>query len=65
MKKVIAIVAIIVIAIVGLSSYNTNEVKKDNVTDNLIAELKTGGQGGSSVGNTNTTTIGGNKKIGD
>ena len=63
MKKVIVIVAIIVIAIVGLSSYNTNAVKKDNVTDNLIAELKTGG--GNALGTSNPTPPqgGGNKKI--
>lgn len=57
MKKVIAIVAVVVIAILGLSSYNTNEVKKSSKSDNLIAELKTGGTGG--------LVVGGNKKIDD
>ena len=57
MKKVIAIVAVIAIAILGLSSYNTNQVKKSSKTDNLIAELKTGGSGG--------VVIGGNKKLDD
>lgn len=57
MKKVIAIVAVVVIAILGLSSYNTNEVKKSSKSDNLIAELKTGGTGG--------VVAGGNKKIDD
>jgi len=57
MKKFIAIVAVVVIAILGLSSYNTNEIKKSSTTDNLIAELKTGGAGG--------VVIGGNKKVDD
>ena len=57
MKKVIAIVAVVVIAILGLSSYNTNEVKKTSKSDNLIAELKTGGNGG--------VVITGNKKLDD
>lgn len=57
MKKVIAIVAVVVIAILGLSSYNTNEVKKSSKSDNLIAELKTGGTG--------SVVVGGNKKLDD
>ena len=57
MKKVIAIVAVVVIAILGLSSYNSNEVKKSGNTDNLIAELKTGGNGQVVIGN--------NKKVDD
>lgn len=57
MKKVIAIVAVVVIAILGLSSYNTNEVKKSSKSDNLIAELKTGGNGAVIVGQ--------NKKLDD
>ena len=55
MKKVIAIVAVIAIAILGLSSYNTNQVKKSSKSDNLIAELKTGGNG--------QVVITGNKKL--
>ncbi len=56
MKKLIAIVAVIVVALVALSSYNTNEAKKNNSgTDNLIAELKSGGLGDA--------VIGGNKKL--
>jgi len=55
MKKVIAIVAVIAIAILGLSSYNTNQVKKSSNTNNLIAELKTGGNG--------QAVITGNKKL--
>jgi len=63
MKKVIAIVAIVLIAVLGLTSYNTNEVKT-NKNDNspLLAALKTtkgvpvigsgnGGQGGGDAGN--------------
>ncbi len=57
MKKVIAIVAVVVIAILGLSSYNTNEIKKSSKSDNLIAELKTGGTG--------SVVVGGNKKLDD
>lgn len=57
MKKVIAIVAVIAIAILGLSSYNTNQIKKSNKSDNLIAELKTGGNGAVIVGQ--------NKKLDD
>jgi hypothetical protein len=43
MKKVILIVAVIVVALVGLTSYNGTDKKKDNGNGNLIAELKTGG----------------------
>jgi len=43
MKKVIAIVAIVVIALVGLTSYNGSEMKKNNERKTLIAELKSGG----------------------
>ena len=57
MKKVIAIVAVIAIAILGLSSYNTNQIKKSSKSDNLIAELKTGGNG--------QVIIGQNKKLDD
>ncbi|WP_432672561.1 hypothetical protein [Flavobacterium sp. SM2513] len=57
MKKFIAIVAVVVIAILGLSSYNTTQVEKSNKSDNLIAELKTGGTG--------SVVVGGNKKLDD
>lgn len=59
MKKVIAIVAVIVVAIVGLSSYNTNEVKKNETNSTLLAQLNNGGvtTGGS------TTQTGLNKKL--
>lgn len=57
MKKFIAIVAVVVIAILGLSSYNTTQVEKSSKSDNLIAELKTGGGG--------TVIITGNKKLDD
>lgn len=57
MKKFIAIVAVVVIAILGLSSYNTTQVEKANKSDNLIAELKTGGTG--------SVVITGNKKLDD
>ncbi len=57
MKKFIAIVAVIAIAILGLSSYNTTQVQKSNKSDNLIAELKTGGNG--------SVVVGGNKKLDD
>ena len=57
MKKVIAIVFVIAIAILGLSSYNTTQIKKSSKSDNLIAELKTGGNG--------QVIITGNKKLDD
>ena len=57
MKKFIAIVAVVVIAILGLSSYNTTQVEKSSKSDNLIAELKTGGNG--------SVIIGSNKKLDD
>ena len=57
MKKFIAIVFVIAIAILGLSSYNTTQIKKSSKSDNLIAELKTGGNGG--------VVIGQNKKLDD
>ena len=50
MKKFIAILAVVVIAILGLSSYNTTQVEKSSKSDNLIAELKTGGTGSVVVG---------------
>jgi hypothetical protein len=40
MKKVIAIVAVIAIAFVGLTSYNGSTEKKSG-NDRLLAELKT------------------------
>ena len=57
MKKFIAIVAVVVIAILGLSSYNTTQVEKSNKSDNLIAQVKTGGNGAVIVGQ--------NKKLDD
>lgn len=57
MKKFIAIVFVIAIAILGLSSYNTTQIKKSSKSDNLIAELKTGGNG--------AVIVGGNKKLDD
>lgn len=70
MKKVIAIVVIFVLSIIGLSSYNTNEVKKNRNESNstLLASLNNGGTGlGSQVGSGGTKTDGGgnggNKKL--
>jgi hypothetical protein len=40
MKKVIAIVAVVTIALVGLTSYNTNETKKEKSNDTFIAAVK-------------------------
>ena len=46
MKKVIAIVAILLVALIGLSSYNTNEnTKSKNGDDTLLAALKTSTKG--------------------
>lgn len=45
MKKAILIIAIIAVALIGLTSYNGNQTKKDQGNGNLIAELKGGGDG--------------------
>ncbi|MDR6968966.1 hypothetical protein J2X31_002992 [Flavobacterium arsenatis] len=57
MKKFIAIVAIVLIAVLGLTSYNTNEVKKNESNSTLLASLNNGDTGGL----TNNTGAG-NKK---
>ena len=59
MKKVIAIVAVVVVTILGLSSYNTNEVKKNETNSTLLASLN---NNGTNVGTT-TPPATGNKKI--
>jgi hypothetical protein len=42
MKKVILIAAIVIVAIVGLTSYNGKEMKRDNNGDDrLIAQVNT------------------------
>lgn len=41
MKKAIAILAVVTVALVGLTSYNTNEDKKGNSNDRLMASIKT------------------------
>ncbi len=44
MKKIILIVAVLVIALVGLTSYNGKEAKKESGSgDQLIASINTGG----------------------
>jgi hypothetical protein len=47
MKKVIAIVVVVVIALVGLSSYNAKDVKKEKggEDDTLIASVLTNTKG--------------------
>lgn len=40
MKKVITILAVVVIALVGLTSYNSNETKKEKSNDTFIAAVK-------------------------
>lgn len=40
MKKVIAIVTVVTIALVGLTSYNANETKKEKNNDTFIAAIK-------------------------
>ena len=57
MKKAIAIVAVIVVALIGLTSYNGSEVKKNNGNGSLIAELKSGGTGTGAT-NSGTITVG-------
>lgn len=58
MKKVIAIVAVVVVAFVGLTSYNGTTEKK-NGGDRLLAELKSGG----NQLNDPKTGNGGTKKV--
>lgn len=60
MKKVIAIVAVVAVALIGLTSYNGTEVKKNGSNGSLIAELKSGGNGGSAT--QGVLTDGGKKK---
>lgn len=62
MKKVIAIVAVVAVALIGLTSYNGTEVKKNGSNGSLIAELKSGGTGVSQGTNTGTLDGGGKKK---
>ena len=46
MKKVIAILVVVVIALVGLSSYNSKEVKREKGgEDDLIASVLTNTKG--------------------
>jgi len=57
MKKAILIVAIILVALVGLTSYNSNEQKKEsNGDDRLLAVIKTSTKGEPVI------SIGGGKK---
>lgn len=51
MKKIILIVAVLVVALVGLTSYNGKEVKKESGDDSLIAAVKTSTTGTPVVGN--------------
>ena len=55
MKKVIAIAVVIVVALVGLTSYNGSGEKKEK--GHLLAELKSGGTGVIKSGD------GGTKKL--
>lgn len=45
MKKVITIVAVVVVALVGLTSYSASKENK-NEKRNLLAELRSGGETG-------------------
>ena len=45
MKKIILIAAVLLVAIVGLTSYNGKEEKKDKGNDTLIASLQTSTKG--------------------
>lgn len=66
MKKVIVIVAVVIIAVLGLTSYNTNEVKRNESNSTLLSSLNNGGTGlGSQIGSGGgTKTDGdGNKKL--
>jgi len=65
MKKAILILAVVLVALVGLTSYNSNEVKKEKGNGNLIAQINTGGTGvsqgtgtiGSGSGGTGTKKL--------
>ena len=57
MKKAILIVAVVLVALVGLTSYNSNDAKKEsNGDDRLIAVIKTAKTGDPLI------LIGGGKK---
>lgn len=62
MKKVILIVAVILVALVGLTSYNSKEVKKEKGNGDLIAQVNTGGTGVSQGAGTNGTGFGTKKQ---
>lgn len=57
MKKVILIAAVILVALISLTSYNSNEAKKEsNGDDRLIASVRTATKGDPLI------QIGGGKK---
>ncbi|MDI1254867.1 MAG: hypothetical protein PSV16_02105 [Flavobacterium sp.] len=62
MKKVILIVAVLLVAIVGLTSYNGKEKVKNNGGTKLIAQINTGGETGVGSGGTTINPGGGDKK---
>lgn len=63
MKKFILIAAVLVVAIVGLTSYSGKEEKKDNGKYSLIASLggPDGPATGTGIGNGNGSGLGGKK----
>ncbi|WP_298155055.1 hypothetical protein [Flavobacterium sp.] len=54
MKKIILIVAIVLVAVVGLTSFNGKEVKKNENGDRLVASLTTAKTGTPVAGNKKT-----------
>lgn len=43
MKKIILVAAVVLVAVIGLTSYNGKETKKDKADGNLIAQVTNGG----------------------
>jgi hypothetical protein len=57
MKKIILIAAVVLVAVVGLTSFNGKEAKKEKGNSSLIAQLD-----GEPIGNSGTTVIAAGEK---
>ncbi|WP_298155065.1 hypothetical protein [Flavobacterium sp.] len=62
MKKIILIAAVVLVAIVGLTSFNGKEQHKEKGNSALIAQLQGGPVGTSSGTTTVPPIVGGDKK---
>lgn len=66
MKKIILVAALVLVSVVGLTSFNGKEAKKEKGNSSLIAQLEgnTGGTGTVTPPTTGTGTppVGGGKK---